>query len=149
MRVVLAALLAATPAFAETQRPETLQALLDYHTTACEIMGGSLTIGATALTEAELNGDGQPDVLLDSRQLDCSASPAMFCVAETGCELNIFVGAEQHTIIALDWVLEDAGDRQYLVATIKGHLLQRPDDVTARMTWDDAAKGLKLIEYVK
>jgi hypothetical protein len=46
-------------------------------------------------------------------------------------------------------VLEDAGDRQYLVATIKGHLLQRPDDVTARMTWDDAAKGLKLIEYVK
>lgn len=149
MRVVLAAVLATTPAFGEAQRPATLQALLDYHTTACEIMGGTLTIGATALTKAELNGDGQPDVLLDSRQLDCSASPAMFCVAETGCELNVFVGEEQHTIIAMNWRLEDAGDRQYLVATIKGHLLQRPDDVTARMTWDDTEKGLKLIEYVK
>ncbi len=149
MKALLAALFAATPALAEPPMPQALQGLIAYHTTACEIAGGTLTIGEDALVEADLNGDGQPDVMLDSSKLDCPAAPAMFCAEGTGCELSVFVGEDQHTLIVLDWAVQNGGDRQQLKATIAGHLLQRQKDVTAWMAWDDQTKSMIVLEEIE
>ncbi|TAG30999.1 MAG: hypothetical protein EAZ40_00930 [Rhodobacterales bacterium] len=125
--------------------PPALTALLDYHGTACGIQGGTLTTPAEAISTANLNGDGQTDYILDSSKLVCSTSPAMFCATDTGCELSLFVGNGQHTLIVKDWSLRDAGPVQHLVATIDGDLLNSPVDITSHMVWDDATAGLKLV----
>jgi hypothetical protein len=79
-----------------------LQTLLNYHTTACELTGGTLTIGQNAVVAANLDGDATPDDMLDSSALSCSTAPAMFCGEGIGCELNIFVGDAQHSLVILD-----------------------------------------------
>ncbi|NJS40167.1 MAG: hypothetical protein HC783_15430 [Rhodobacteraceae bacterium] len=137
----------ATAAKAQTppDAPPALTALLDYHGTACSIQGGTLTTPPQAISTANLNGDGQTDYILDSSKLVCSTRPAMFCAADTGCEISLFVGTGQHTLIVKDWSLRDAGPVQHLVATIDGDLLNSPVDITSHMVWDDVAAGLKLV----
>jgi hypothetical protein len=146
IRTALLVALASSPAMAEgPARPASLQGLLAYHQTTCATQGGTLTIAEDAVTETKLNGDGQTDFILDSSKLACSGSPAMFCVAETGCELNVFVGEAQHTIIVKSWSLKKAGDRQHLVATIDKDILNLPLDLTSEMSWDDANAALTLV----
>ena len=131
----------ATPVFAQ-DRPQALQALLDYHQTACTAQGGALTVPDDAVTPAFLFGPEDPAVLLDSRKLACSTAPAMFCADTIGCELNVFVGDAQHSLIAQDWSLVPDDDRQLLQVTIAGELINRPKPGTFRMTWDPATKAL-------
>jgi hypothetical protein len=137
--------LAAAKAEPPPNAPPALIGLLDYHATACGIHGGTLTTPPEAISTANLNGDGQTDYILDSSKLVCSTSPAMFCADGTGCELSLFVGTGQHTLIVKEWSLRDAGPVQHLVATIDGDLLQSPVDITSHLTWDDAAGGLKMV----
>ncbi len=137
-------MLAAAPAQADDY-PAALTSLLVYHNTACAIQGGTLTTPPDAISTADLNGDGQIDHILDSRRLVCSTNAAMFCAAETGCELGLFVGTGQHTLIVKEWSLIDVGPRQHLVATIDGDLLQSPVDITSHLTWDDTTAGLIMV----
>lgn len=130
----------ATPAAAET--PAALQSLLDYHSAACTAQGGRLTIPDDAVSEAHLLGPEDPILILDSSKLSCSAAPAMFCAASIGCELNVFRGEAQHSLIVLDWSLVSADDRQLLQVTIAGELLNKPEPGTYRMTWDPATNAL-------
>jgi hypothetical protein len=126
--------------------PVALTDLLAYHGTACGIQGGTLTTPPDAISTANMNGDGQTDFILDSSKLICSTLASMFCVAETGCELSVFVGTDVHTFIVKAWSLQDAGPRQHLVATIDGDLLRSPVDVTTHLTWDDENAGLKIVQ---
>jgi hypothetical protein len=144
IRAALLLTLAATSAQAE-DRPASLTGLLDYHVAACAGQGGTLTVAPDAVSTIDLNGDGAADFILDSSKLTCSTQAAMFCVYETGCELSIFVGDDQHTFIVKEWSLRPVGTTQHIVATIDGDLLQSPVDITSHLMWDDAAKGLKIV----
>jgi hypothetical protein len=137
--------LAAAKAQTPPDAPPALTALLEYHSTACGIQGGTLTTPAEAISTANLNGDGQTDYILDSSKLVCSTRPAMFCAADAGCEISLFVGTGQHTLIVKEWSLRDAGPVQHLVATIDGDLLNSPVDITSHLVWDDVAAGLKMV----
>jgi hypothetical protein len=130
----------ASPAFAEADRPAALQALIDYHAAACTAQGGALTVPDIAIAKAFLFGPEDPAFILDSSKLDCSTAPAMFCADTIGCELNVFVGDAQHSLIVQTWSLLPDDDRQLLQVTIAGELLNKPKPGTFRMTWD-AAKG--------
>ena len=79
-------------------------------------------------------------MLLDSGKLSCPAAPFMFCGDGVGCELNVFIGEDQHSLVVLDWSLEGDDDRQLLVVTISGILLRKTGDFTYRMTWDPRDK---------
>ena len=144
--VIRAALLFAfaTPATAGT--PVALQSLLNYHQAACTAQGGALTVPEDAVSEAHFLDAGAPALILDSGKLTCSTAPAMFCADGIGCELNVFQGEAQHSLIVLDWSLVPAGDRQLLQVTISGTLLNRPDPGTFRMTWDKAKAALMEID---
>jgi hypothetical protein len=137
---LLLALVAATPAAAEL--PAELQSLLDYHTTACTARGGTLAVPRDAVVAAYFFGPEDPALMLDSRRLACSTAPAMFCGDGVGCELNVFVGEAQHSLVVQDWSLESDDDRQLLVVTIAGEVLNQPDPGTFRMTWDETTQAL-------
>lgn len=129
---------------AEAPRPQALQALLSYHETACAAQAGTLAVPAETIVEMRLNGDDTPDLLLDSRKLSCSTAPSMFCGEGVGCELNVFVGEAQHSLVVLDWSIVEEGGRQALQVTISGELLNKPEAQTFRATWDDATNALTM-----
>ena len=131
----------ATPAAAQ-DRPQALRSLLAYHATACTAQGGSLTVPDDAVTLAFFFGPEDPAFLLDSGKLNCSTTPAMFCADPVGCELNVFQGEAQHSLIVLDWSLVNDDDRQLLQVTISGALLNKPEPGTYRMTWDKTTNAL-------
>jgi hypothetical protein len=143
IRAAVLALIAA-PAFAD--QPLALQNLLDYHTTACTAQSGVLTIGPDAIVQAALNGPEAPAYLLDSRKLACSGASAMFCGDGVGCELNVFVGEAQHSLVVLDWALIPDADRQLLQVTIAAELVNRPKDLIARMAWDNSTGSLVTLD---
>lgn len=141
IRGLLLLALAAAPAAAQ-DRPKALQALLDYHAAACTAQGGSLTVPDDAVSQAILTDSEDPAFLLDSAKLSCTTAPAMFCADTIGCELNVFQGDVQHSLIVLDWSLVNDEDRQLLQVTISGDLLNKPKPGTFRMAWDETTKSL-------
>jgi hypothetical protein len=143
IRIALLALLAG-PAMAEP--PAAVQTMLDYHAAACAAQGGALEVPQDAVSQAFLFGPEDPAHLLDSRRLTCSTAPAMFCGDGVGCELNVFVGPAQHSLVVLDWSLIPDDDRQLLEVTIAAELLNRPQDLTTRMTWDSSAAALVTVD---
>ena len=146
IRIAAVLALVASPALAD--QPPGLQQLLDYHSLACSGQGGDLTVGPDAVVEAWLNGPETPAWMLDSSKLMCSSAPTMFCGDGVGCELNVFVGDSQHSLIVLDWSLVPDDDRQLLQVTIAAALVRRAQDLTTRMTWDSAAGALVTIDPV-
>jgi hypothetical protein len=144
IRLALALAAFAGPALAET--PQALTALLDYHQAACTAQGGTLTVPEDAIARAFLSGPESPALMLDSRKLTCSTAPAMFCGDGIGCELNVFVGDAQHSLVLLDWSLVPDDDRDLLQVTIAGELINKPAPGTFQMTWDSATASLVTVE---
>lgn len=134
----------ATPAAAQ-DRPEALQALLDYHQAACTAQSGTLTVPEDAVSPAYLQGPEDPALILDSGRLTCSTAPAMFVADGIGREINVFVGEAQHSLVVLDWSFVPDDDRQLLQVTIAGELLNKPEPGTYRMTWDQTTASLATI----
>lgn len=66
----------------------------------------------------------------------------MFCADSIGCELNVFVGEAQHSLIVQGWSLVPDDDRQFLQVTIAGALLNKPEPGTFLMTWDETRNSL-------
>lgn len=149
IRATVLLALTTLPVLSDTARPRSLQALLDYHVAACTAQGGSLSISDNAVTEAHLLGPEGPALILDSSKLTCSAAPAMFCADGIGCELNVFQGDTQHSLIVQSWALVPDDDRQLLQVTIAGELLSKPEAGTFLMTWDTAKAGLIEINRLK
>jgi len=143
---VALALLAApgftAPAFAETTQVAEVAALIDYHRAACSAQGGELDVAPDVVVEAHLFGPEDPAYILDSSKLSCSAAPTMFCGEGVGCEINVFVGPAQHSLIVLNWSLVPDDDRQLLEVTIAAALVRRAQDLTTRMTWDSTTSAL-------
>jgi hypothetical protein len=135
----------ATPALAQ-DHPQALRSLLAYHTSACTAQDGALSVPDDAITPAYLFGPESPAVILDSAKLTCSTAPAMFCNDGIGCEINVFAGDQQHSLVVLDWSLVPDDDRQLLQVTIAGELINKPEPGTFRMTWDSTAGSLILAE---
>lgn len=143
IRVAILLTLAA-PAAAQ-DHPQALQALLDYHQTACTTQGGTLTIPDDAVSPAYFLGPEDPALILDSGKLTCSTAPNMFAAEGIGREINVFQDGAQHSLVVLDWSLVPEDDRQLLQVTIAGELLNKPEPGTYRMTWDTQTKSLATI----
>lgn len=144
IRQALALVLLAAPAAADPTSG--VEALLAYHRSACSAQGGTLTVPDAAIRPAYLNGPEDPAKIVDSGKLACSTAPAMFCGDGIGCELNVFVGDAQHSLVVLDWSVIPDDDRELLQVTIAGELLDKPEPGTFRMTWDSAAGALATID---
>lgn len=143
-----AALLAliATPSQAQNFWPQSLQDLIAYHSQACKLQGGTLSVPPEAVSQAFLFGPEDPAMVFDSSLISCSAAPEMFQAEGIGHELNVFVGEVQHSLVVLDWSLAMDDDRQLLQVTIAGELIGMPEPRTFLMTWDRATASLVTID---
>ena len=144
IRPALLVALLASPVAAET--PVEVQPLIDYHTQACQAQGGTLTVGEGAIVPVYFFGPEDPALMLDSSKLSCSTAPNMFCGEGIGCELNLFVGVDRHTLIVLAWELVPDDDRELLQVTIAGELINKPTAETFRATWDRDTRSLVMID---
>lgn len=71
---------------------------------ACREAGGSGLVSQPGFARrADLNGDGKPDLVLDSRYLDCrgAAQASPFC-GTGGCGLAVFVSTRAGLVKAFD-----------------------------------------------
>jgi uncharacterized protein len=79
-----------TPAPAPASLPPAVEALIDDWASECRRVGGFLVPGADRplVMSADLDGDGQPDFVLDPQNLKCSASASLY-LANNGSEIKI------------------------------------------------------------
>jgi hypothetical protein len=77
--------------------PGPVQLLVTAYANECRQLGGTLVGGKTSpeIQTVDLDGDGKPDYILDSRNLQCSASASLFC-PNAGCEIRIAVSAFEY-----------------------------------------------------
>ena len=143
MKVLMsvALVLTAGAALAETPPlPAAMQALVDYTRTSCETQGGTFSLGPDAILSADLNGDGAMDFIYDGAGVSCSANSNLMC-SEVGCELNVVVGEDQHNFIVLGWSVEKIDDRIVLRTKQSGLLLNKPQDGTYDLVFDNTQKA--------
>ncbi|WP_284162622.1 hypothetical protein [Frigidibacter sp. SD6-1] len=145
--VTLAMTLAAGPLAAEM--PAATAALIDHNRTQCEANGGQLSVGPDAVLQADLNGDGTLDTIFDGAQVSCTKDPQPTC-SELGCDLNVIVGTEQHNFIVLGWSVERAGDRAGERAVLRtkqsGFLLNKPEDATYDLYFDNVSQSWQVVK---
>jgi hypothetical protein len=56
----------------------------------CREQGGALSVGDGLLTQGDLNGDSQPDYLIDSAAYRCQGAASIFC-GTLGCDIRAVV----------------------------------------------------------
>lgn len=123
MRIALALLLLATPAFAQDWPPE-VAAIVEESSASCD---GSFTAGPEAVSQVDVNGDGTADWVIDSGAFQCSTAASLYCGTQ-GCGVDTLVDGIRASFILHDWGTETQGGVTYLTA---------PNDAggTTRFLW--------------
>ena len=86
-------LLVASPA---SGLPGGVAAVVDGYAAQCRQLGGRMVGAAAPLTmTADLDGDGQPDYVLDPVNLQCSGSATAFC-GNGGCGIDVALSAQRY-----------------------------------------------------
>jgi uncharacterized heparinase superfamily protein len=146
MRILHAlALTLAAGAAAAGDIPAATAALIEYDRTQCAANGGQLSLSPDAVLQADLNGDGVEDTIFDGSQVSCTKDPQPTC-SNLGCDLNVIVGAEQHNFIVLGWSVEHTGDRVVLRTKQSGLLLNKADDATYDLYFDNQSQSWQVAD---
>jgi hypothetical protein len=88
LAAALAGLLLAAPALAQTPPP--IEAATAENFAACRDAGGTPSTGPEYLTEADLNGDGTPDYVMNLVGLTCENAVSYFC-GSAGCPVTVWL----------------------------------------------------------
>jgi hypothetical protein len=111
MRTALALILLATPALAEDWPPE-VAAIVEEASASCD---GDFTAAPEAVTQADLNGDGTPDWVVDSGAFQCSTSATLYCGTQ-GCGVDTVIDGTRASFTLHDWATETENGTTYLTA---------------------------------
>ena len=98
MRIALAILLLASPAPAQDWPPE-VAAIVDEAKSICS---GDFTASPGAVTQADLNGDGTPDWVIDSGLFQCSDSYGTYC-GTRGCGVDTLINGTRGALLLRRW----------------------------------------------
>jgi hypothetical protein len=91
LRAFCAALVALSFDFAaHAETPARVEAASSEAFGACLEAGGTPSAGAEYLTEAELNGDGVPDFVMNLAGLNCENAASLFC-GSAGCPVTVWL----------------------------------------------------------
>lgn len=123
MRIALALLLLATPALAQDWPPE-FAAIVEESKSICD---GDFTAAPDAVTQADLNGDGRLDWVVDSGLFQCSTFASLYCGTK-GCGVDTLIDGTRGALLLHDWDTVTEGGTTYLTA---------PNDTggTSRFLW--------------
>jgi hypothetical protein len=125
---------AAAPAIAERATRESMQ--------ECRTAGGRPSLRPEYETTADLNGDGQPDSIIDLSGLNCEGAASYFC-GSAGCPVVVYLsGPSGHRAVPLGhvqgWELERTPPLPVLVLHLHGSACGRTgsDGCESRVAWN-------------
>jgi hypothetical protein len=81
---------AVVPCVTQAATPEIVSQSTASMTDECRKDGGTPSLSRGYETAVDLNGDGQPDYILDGNRLTCHGAPSIFC-GSGGCVSEIYV----------------------------------------------------------
>lgn len=91
-RLRLALLLVLLPLPAAAEPPAALVEATEEAMSFCTSVGGAPAILDGYRTEADLNGDGVPDILTDLARIECGGAWSAFC-GPSGCPVSAWLSA--------------------------------------------------------
>ncbi|MBN8630544.1 MAG: hypothetical protein J0L76_06780 [Rhodobacterales bacterium] len=98
MRPLFVLLAFASPVCAQDWPPE-VAAIIDEAGSVCE---GSFTAPAESVTQRDLNGDGNPDWVIDSSAFQCSDSLGTYC-GTGGCAVDTLIDGTRGALLLHEW----------------------------------------------
>lgn len=110
-----------SPALAQTtELPAPFQARVDAATAECAAFeDGTFALDWGAVVRADLDGDLQPDWVLDEFGFRCSSAASLYC-GNGGCAAHFLVGESLSTIVTRGWDLAQLGPQRVLLVDVHG-----------------------------
>jgi hypothetical protein len=127
VRILTAALLGTglalpMPAIASeiSKLPELLQEKVDQARQACsDFENGQFALEWGAVTRVDLDGDLQPDWVLNERFFACSSAVSLYC-GTGGCMSHFLVGDVLASVLNQGWDVVDLGPHRVLLTDVHG-----------------------------
>jgi len=134
----LCALFLALPARAQ-QAPEVIRHATAESFAACRDAGGRPELTPDYQIEADLNGDGQPDYIIDLAGLNCVGAASFFC-GSAGCPVSAYLSTPDgyrpvHFGHAQGWSIDRSGPRPAIVFSLHGSSCGRAGYQTCQRRW--------------
>lgn len=107
----------------------------------CRNVGGTPRLNPGYETRVDLDGDGQPDYVLDFQSLECAGAYSLFC-GSAGCPLSVFLSSRSWQRVfgtyAQAWSIERSSARPVLVLDLHGSACGRVgvEACQRRLTWN-------------
>lgn len=117
--LLLSPLPAVTPAFAEAW-PVPVTAVIDTARAECAAFeGGTLAVGAQAVQQVDLTGDGAANWVVDTHGLDCSSAASLYC-GTGGCALDLIVDGTVTETLSKGWRVLEMGPLRVVLLQVHG-----------------------------
>lgn len=114
---ILLSALSFLPAHGQTL-PPSVQKQVDEVSADCRDFGGDPAPGEGFITSADLNGDGQPDHVVDLAGLQCQGAWSAFC-GSAGCPVTVWLSGPDGYFVGgggymQEWRIDGRGIRAFL-----------------------------------
>lgn len=112
-RFAAVAVVIAVPALAQDPSwPEEFNTIIRESASSCE---GEFTMADGAIQQVDLNGDGNPDWVIDSSAFRCSDSLGTYC-GTGGCTVDTLIDGTRGSLLLHEWDTVTDGGTTYLTA---------------------------------
>lgn len=118
--------------------PEAFVPLLEKHAKACDQFEfGTLTLKDGAVVQADLDGRGALDWVLDDFKLSCSTAASLFC-GTGGCEVHFLIDGVIETQLSKGWTAVDFGPTRVVLSQVHGSECggTNVNSCVAALVWD-------------
>lgn len=104
----------------QAEVPEAFVPLLEQRAKDCDSFEyGTLTVKDGAVVQADLDGQGELDWVLNDLKLSCSTAASLFC-GTGGCEVNFMIDGVIDTRLSKGWTAVDFGPLRVVLSQIHG-----------------------------
>ena len=145
--VALACLPSALQAAELSGLPAPLVAKVTAARAACaDFNGGEFALEWGAVVRTDLDGDLQPDWVLNERGFACSSAASLYC-GTGGCESHFLVGDTVTTLLNRGWDIVTFGRDRVLLTDVHGSRCGgiNPTPCVESLVWDPDARAWRSI----
>lgn len=121
--------------------PESLKQKISIASEACaEFDNGEFALEEQAIKRIDLDGDDEPDWVLDEAMLYCSTAASMYC-GTGGCMSHFVIGDSIHSLLNQGWQMVTFGPNRALLSDVHGSQCGgiNPTPCVTASAWDQEA----------
>ena len=120
---------------------ELLEKVVSAQRACSELDNGQFAVEFGAVHRVDLDGDIQPDWVLDEAGFACSTAASLYC-GTGGCMSHFLVEDELHSLLNQGWDMVDLGPDRVLLAYVHGSQCGgiNPTPCATASTWDTEEK---------